>query len=77
MYYMRSKSAVDPIKFSISQKHQRQFGTATPVGAVKAAQPVAVAEARPKFNVAAMAAADEFEGKACSMDDPDCEACSA
>jgi ribonucleoside-diphosphate reductase alpha chain len=77
MYYMRSKSAVDPIKFSISQKHQRQFGTATPVSAVKAAQPVAVAEARPKFNVAAMAAADEFEGKACSMDDPDCEACSA
>ncbi len=77
MYYMRSKSAVDPIKFSISQKHQRQFGTATPVAAAKVAQPVAVAEARPKFNVAAMAAADEFEGKACSMDDPDCAACSA
>ena len=25
MYYMRSKAAVDPIKFTLSQKHQRKF----------------------------------------------------
>ena len=28
MYYLRSKAAVDPIKFTLSQKHQRKFGTA-------------------------------------------------
>lgn len=26
MYYLRSKAAVDPIKFTISDKHQRKFG---------------------------------------------------
>ncbi len=26
MYYLRSKAAVDPIKFTLSQKHQRKFG---------------------------------------------------
>lgn len=26
MYYLRSKSAADPIKFTLSAKHQRQFG---------------------------------------------------
>lgn len=28
MYYLRSKAAVDPIKFTLSQKHQRQFAGA-------------------------------------------------
>ncbi len=28
MYYLRSKAAVDPIKFTLSAKHQRQFGDA-------------------------------------------------
>ncbi|MFK7948240.1 MAG: ribonucleoside-diphosphate reductase subunit alpha [Saprospiraceae bacterium] len=37
MYYLRSKAAVDPIKFTLSQKHQRKF-----VGAKKEA--VAVVE---------------------------------
>ena len=27
MYYLRSKAAVDPIKFTLSQKHQRKFGS--------------------------------------------------
>jgi ribonucleoside-diphosphate reductase alpha chain len=25
MYYLRSKAAVDPIKFTLSEKHQRKF----------------------------------------------------
>lgn len=29
MYYLRSKAAVDPIKFTLSQKHQRKFGEGT------------------------------------------------
>ncbi len=29
MYYLRSKAAVDPIKFTLSQKHQRKFDGAT------------------------------------------------
>lgn len=29
MYYLRSKAAVDPIKFTLSEKHQKKFGKAT------------------------------------------------
>ena len=31
MYYLRSKAAVDPIKFTLSAKHQRKFGTTAEV----------------------------------------------
>jgi ribonucleoside-diphosphate reductase alpha chain len=58
MYYLRSKAAVDPIKFTLSQKHQNKFA-----GAV--ATEVAIAEAQ------------EPEIKLCSLDNPDCESCSA
>ncbi len=30
MYYLRSKSAADPIKFTLSAKHQRKFGESSP-----------------------------------------------
>lgn len=59
MYYLRSKAAVDPIKFTLSQKHQRQFEQANGNGTVVSEE---VMEAVPM---------------ACSIDNPDCEACSA
>lgn len=56
MYYLRSKAAVDPIKFTLSQKYQKKFqnGNGTVVSEVVEAEPMA-----------------------CSIDNPDCEACSA
>ncbi|MCB0665438.1 MAG: ribonucleoside-diphosphate reductase subunit alpha [Saprospiraceae bacterium] len=57
MYYLRSKAAVDPIKFTLSQKYQKKFqnGNGTVVSEVVEAE----------------------EPMACSIDNPDCEACSA
>jgi ribonucleoside-diphosphate reductase alpha chain len=59
MYYLRSKAAVDPIKFTLSQKYQRQFEQSNGNGTVVSEE---VMEAVPM---------------ACSIDNPDCEACSA
>jgi ribonucleoside-diphosphate reductase alpha chain len=79
MYYLRSKAAVDPIKFTLSQKHQQKF-----VANAKADSPVVSAtipavEAHAPAPVPAMSALDveQVSGKICSLDNPDCEACSA
>ena len=61
MYYLRSKAAVDPIKFTLSQKHQSKFGHEG-AGTVVSEEMVEMAVAEPV---------------ACSIDNPDCEACSA
>lgn len=39
MYYMRSKAAVDPIKFTLSQKHQRKFGEEGTLVSAEVAEP--------------------------------------
>lgn len=62
MYYLRSKAAVDPIKFTLDQKHQRVNAKAKATANVSA-----IAE-----NMEDMA-----EGQACSLDDPDCLMCGA
>ncbi|MBN8679527.1 MAG: ribonucleoside-diphosphate reductase subunit alpha [Chitinophagales bacterium] len=77
MYYLRSKAAVDPIKFTLSQKHQQKF-----VQNAKATEPIAtasVSSAREEQKPVQMSALDieQVSGKICSLDNPDCEACSA
>ncbi|HLP96370.1 MAG TPA: ribonucleoside-diphosphate reductase subunit alpha [Saprospiraceae bacterium] len=77
MYYLRSKAAVDPIKFTLSQKHQQKF-----VANAKATEPMAtasVSSAREEQKPVQMSALDieQVSGKICSLDNPDCEACSA
>jgi len=62
MYYLRSKAAVDPIKFTLDQKHQR-----VNVKAKELANVAAIAD-----NMENMA-----DGQACSLDDPDCLMCGA
>jgi len=63
MYYLRTKAAVDPIKFTLDNKHQRQFeGNASATDAPSTLQ-LAANEAEP-------------EVKACSLDDPGCIMCS-
>ncbi len=41
MYYLRSKAAVDPIKFTLSSKHQTQFATADAVNAANTDEGIA------------------------------------
>jgi ribonucleoside-diphosphate reductase alpha chain len=64
MYYLRSKAAVDPIKFTLSQKHQNKFT------AVEQNQNSAT-------SLTQVSMAEEPEVKLCSIDNPDCESCSA
>ena len=76
MYYLRSKAAVDPIKFTLSKKHQQKF-VANKV--MSEASVSATIEMAPPPPVPTMSALDieEVQGKICSIDNPDCEACSA
>ncbi len=73
MYYLRSKAAVDPIKFTLSQKHQRKLGqdSGTIVSTHIAQEPVATVGHN------GMEPMQVGEVMACSLDDPTCEACSA
>ncbi|HPI06812.1 MAG TPA: ribonucleoside-diphosphate reductase subunit alpha [Saprospiraceae bacterium] len=81
MYYLRSKAATDPIKFTLSQKHQQKYVTQATEEVVEMAgapvtQGAAVAVTQ---NAPQMSALDieSVAGKVCSIDNPDCEACSA
>ncbi len=65
MYYLRSKSAVDPIKFTLSQKHQNKFEEET----------VEMVGGKSKVN--GEVEMKMSEGAACSIDDPDCLMCGA
>ena len=63
MYYLRSKAATDPIKFTVDQKQLEQQKAITLANkAVSVAATSAVAEA-------------DQEGAVCNLDDPDCIAC--
>ena len=77
MYYLRSKAATDPIKFTLSKKHQQKF-----VANAKSNEPIVTASVAAEKSVPApvqMSALsiEEVAGKICSLDNPDCEACSA
>ncbi len=84
MYYLRSKAATDPIKFTLSQKHQNKFASANMAVAAEtsisakapmtALDPLPVAEKAP---ISMSVPEPIVEGKVCSLDDPSCEACSA
>ncbi len=87
MYYLRSKAAVDPIKFTLDQKKLKANKSATVAESVTVANnaaatatvPAVTATAtKPKKKVTA-ATAEEVAavGKACSLDDPDCLMCGA
>lgn len=76
IYYLRSKSAVDPIKFTLSSKYQQKFvdedSSNTIVEEPKTRTPYVPTE-KPKFDDLSV---EDFP-QACSLDDPDCLACSA
>ena len=68
MYYLRSKAAVDPIKFTLSEKHQRKFvdeastdGTDRSVGHDS--------EKQSQVADGDMQTAQSTEGASCTMED--------
>lgn len=83
MYYLRSKAATDPIKFTLSQKHQQKFATANLNVAPEATVSVKTTAAAPSIDTmpatppVSMSVPEPVVGKICSLDDPTCEACSA
>ena len=93
MYYLRSKSAVDAIKFTLSEEYQKKYVTKEPDSKLTVSdlaeqeRPMAqtsrtsrVPAISPRETVVAMMEEPVMvvEGvKACSLDNPDCEACSA
>lgn len=86
MYYLRSKAATDPIKFTLSQKHQSKFASANLNVAPEATVNVKEEVVQPSIHTMTqtmpqepitMSVPEPVAGKVCSMDDPTCEACSA
>jgi len=63
MYYLRSKAAVDPIKFTVKQEAQGKENNLTGRSNASTIEPGSDLE--------------EIALKACSLDDPDCLSCSA
>lgn len=89
MYYLRTRPAVDPIKFTLSAKYQQRFVKSnkpdvTPLSISEVEGNGGVTESFVFKNAQAkllsakvLAEVEMAEGKACSLDDPDCLACSA
>ncbi|MCB0642991.1 MAG: ribonucleoside-diphosphate reductase subunit alpha, partial [Phaeodactylibacter sp.] len=73
MYYLRSKAATDPIKFTLSQEHQKSRVSA----AIPATVEVQAASEKGKAQQFDQSKDDAFTGQACSLDDPDCLMCGA
>ncbi|MFN4081322.1 MAG: ribonucleoside-diphosphate reductase subunit alpha [Saprospiraceae bacterium] len=71
MYYLRSRAAVDPIKFTLDAKHQNVVVNKKDAQSAQGNAPLAVDQVRK------MKPVEAGEVKLCSLDDPTCEACSA
>lgn len=71
MYYLRSKAAVDPIKFTVTAEAQQEAAQSKgnakipAVTSITNEKPILVTPIEPEM----------MEGKACSLDDPDCIMC--
>ncbi|MFN7325757.1 MAG: ribonucleoside-diphosphate reductase subunit alpha [Chitinophagales bacterium] len=85
MYYLRSKAATDPIKFTLGQKHQQKFSSSNIAVSAETSVRTKVSPSLPDIqelrqeapSAISMSVPDPMIGKVCSMDDPSCEACSA
>lgn len=93
MYYLRSKAAVDAIKFTLSDEYQKKFVVTEPDAKMtvsdldetdaplipKASRLQSVPSVAPQETVDAMLNEPIMASavQACSIDNPDCEACSA
>ena len=67
MYYLRTKAAVDPIKFTLSQKHQQKFTKKNEVATVSTMSGQSANDPIDEI--------ENAEGMVCNLDDPDCLMC--
>ena len=72
MYYLRSKAATDPIKFTLSQEHQKSRVSSN--ATVTAGATVLAKENGSNIQTSTD---DVATGQACNLDDPDCLMCGA
>ena len=87
MYYLRTRPAVDPIKFTLSAKHQRVQADVESTLPLQntVIKPVPFAELHKNNDAKEFAFAKTMsettleveDNSFCSLDDPDCVACSA
>lgn len=80
MYYLRSKAATDPIKFTIKQELQKNIRTSNKVTVPEVDLVKAAAHEKGTADVAPIEPIrpeDMADGKACNLDDPDCIMCGA
>lgn len=71
MYYLRSKAATDPIKFTVKQTAQQKQAA----GQGGDAKPAQGQLSEPGLGGQAGLPEPEFSGQACNLDDPDCLMC--
>ncbi len=74
MYYLRSKAAVDPIKFTLDKKHQRVNSTESAMGATVAKVAIQNDTTSNGHSIEPMEM-DAAQGQVCNLDDPDCLMC--
>lgn len=72
MYYLRSKAAVDPIKFTLGDKYQQKSVASTDK---RNAQDLSHADDGEQSAIDVKAAPADTEVQACSLDNPDCLMC--
>ncbi len=71
MYYLRSKAAVDPIKFTVTAEAQQE--AAQSKGNAKIPAVISITNEKP--TLVTPIEPEMMEGKACSLDDPGCMMC--
>ncbi len=75
MYYLRSKAAVDPIKFTLAKKHQRVQTASAETVASEDAVGINKAALAEHAKQKPIVEEDPNAGQACNLDDPDCLMC--
>ena len=69
MYYLRSKAATDPIKFTVKQSAQKKKVAVPADDGMEESPNIEAREGQ--------APESDFNGQACNLDDPDCLMCGA
>ena len=76
MYYLRSKAATDPIKFTVKQQLQQERISKSTVPTVETVEAVS-GNANQVASMEPIKPEDMPDGQACNLDDPDCLMCGA
>ena len=75
IYYLRSKAAVDPIKFTLQDKYQRTASTEENSPESGIVEPNAFKRSNGEDSGSPLLKDQMAEGAVCNMDDPDCLVC--